>query len=246
MYAYRFNYPIENIDISFMRTHYGKIHVINNHELFIQFMENKSLTDNNIFDDKIVKQKLSHIKKILNHFGFEINKEVQKNDFENKFDNLNEIIDESFRLTFQMKKQEVDHLFKKNKKTNIIINKNKNTNKKEENNVKDENDVKNDNKKDNDVLDDNIKNNNVLDDNIKDNNVLNDKKDIISSKKTNKQILGFLNKLLNDWGLEIKCKSRKVTDSNLKKRIYEWKYVLEIIDIIKNIDKKVIKYELID
>ena len=132
-------------------------------------------------------QKMTYIQKLLNHFGFvEINSKVSKEDFEQKYNKITDIINDSFRQTFGMKKEQVDYLIKKKKVENEINN------------------------------------------------------------TTNKKILGFINTLIGEWGLEIKGYEIKLTNKDTKKRHKIWNYELNIIDIINNIKKRDREYELIN
>jgi len=69
---------------------------------------------------------MNYLKKLLNHFGFmKIDDKINKMDFENKISTLNDIIDDKFRLLFELKKEEVFNLskiFKTNKKILGFIN----------------------------------------------------------------------------------------------------------------------------
>ena len=130
---------------------------------------------------------MTYIQKLLNHFGFvEINSKVSKEDFEQKYNKITDIINDSFRQTFGMKKEQVDYLIKKKKIENEINN------------------------------------------------------------TTNKKILGFINTLIGEWGLEIKSLKHKIHEKQTKKKINEIIYELIIIDIIQNIRKREIEYELIE
>ena len=195
MYSYKFNYPIENIDEKFMKQHYGKLNVIDNNELFIKFLDKSldinSLLENNKYDGKILIQKMTHVQKLLENYGFtEINKQVNKEDFEEKNKKITDIINDSFRQTFGMKKEQVDYVINKKKSENGNDNKKQNTN--------------------------------------------------------NKKILGFINTLIGEWGLEIHTFKHKNHDKQTKKKINKIIYELRIIDIIKNINKRDIEYELIE
>ena len=176
-----------------MKQHYGKLHIIDNNDLFIKFLDksldNDTLTENNNYDGKMIIQKMTYIQKLLNHFGFvEINSKVNKENFEQKYNKITDIINDSFIQTFDMKKEQVDYLIKKKK-------------------------VDNENKINN---------------------------------TTNKKILGFINTLIGEWGLEIYTIQYKIHNKETKKKINEIIYELIIMNIVKNIGKRDREYELIE
>jgi hypothetical protein len=183
LYSYTFNYPIENIDNKFMKAHYGKRHIVHNNNLFITLLNDYQLNNNNVYnkfdtDNKL--HKMNYLKKLLNHFGFmKIDDKINKMDFENKISTLNDIIDDKFRLLFELKKEEVFNLSK-------IF-------------------------------------------------------------KTNKKILGFINSLVNEYGVEITAIRKKKYCKETKKVVSSIDtYVLNISDIIKDIPKRIIDYNIIE
>ena len=176
MYAYTFKVSVENIDETFMKTHFGKRHIVKNNELFMNIFNNKEIIIEKTYDNDVKKHKMVHIKKLLHYFGFDkLEKQINKKEFEDKYSKVNEIIDDKFRLLFGMKKEEVDKL--------VTIN------------------------------------------------------------NTNKKILGFMNSLIGDYGVEIQSVSGNFYKN--EKRIKSiTHYTINIIDIIKNIPKNTIGYEL--
>jgi hypothetical protein len=178
MYAYTFRVLIENIDETFMKTHLGKRHIVKNNELFMNIFNNKEITTEKTYDNDVKKHKMINIKKLLHYFGFDkLEKQINKKEFEDKYSKIKEVIDDKFRLLFDMKKEEVDNLAK-----------------------------------------------------------IND---------TNKKILGFLNSLVGDYGVEINVIQKRKYDNKLKKQIkYIDGYSTEILNIIKQIPNKEVEYEL--
>ena len=186
MYCLDFNVSADDITEEFMKTHYNKRHIIENHRLFMNYLNGISHeTENNKYDDKNTNLKLDSLKKLLNHFGFmELNnivtcEVVKKADFEDKIPKINEAIDDQFRFLFNMKKEKVNQL-------NKIY-------------------------------------------------------------KTNKKIIGFINSLIDDYGIEINTINKKIYNKETKKRnMICDSYKINIIDIIKNIPKRNIEYEVIE
>ena len=107
-----------------------------------------------------------------------IDDKINKMDFEDKITKLNDIIDDKFRLLFELKKEEVFNLSK--------------------------------------------------------------------LFKTNKKILGFLNSLINDYGIEINGIVKYLYDKENKKKSRIMEYKISIINIIKNSPKRITEYINID
>lgn len=181
MYCKEFNVSCDEITNDFMKSHYNKLHIVKNHKMFMNYLNDiKCESDNNKYDDQNMNLKLEAVKKLINHFGYmQINDTVQKEDFENKIVKLNDIVDAHFRYLFNMKKEEVDKLSK--------------------------------------------------------------------VYKTNQKILGFVNSLIENYGIEIVAVNKKITDKETKKRnmICE-KYILKKLYIISDIPIQLISYELVD
>jgi len=65
---------------------------------------------------------MNNIKKLLNYLGFmEINNQINKTDFEPKYSKITDIIDDKFRLLFDMKKEEVNVLVKINNTNKKVL-----------------------------------------------------------------------------------------------------------------------------
>ena len=182
LYSYTFNKSIEDIDESFMKIHFGKRYIVKNNDLFMKIFKGNNIRSNkniNKYDNDELIHKMINIKKILNYFGFmDIDNQINKTDFETKYSKITDIIDDKFRLLFDMKKEEVN--------------------------------------------------------------------DLIKINNTNKKVLGFLNSLLIDYGVEIIGKRIKIYSKETKKQINTWLYNLDILNIIKNIPERDIIYDLID
>jgi hypothetical protein len=182
VYSYTFNKPIEDIDESFMKLHFGKRYIVKNNELFMKIFKGNNLGGNenvNKYDNDELIHKMINIKKLLNYFGFmDIDNQINKTDFETKYSKITDIIDDKFRLLFDMKKEEVN--------------------------------------------------------------------DLVKINDTNKKVLGFLNSLISDYGVEIVGINKRLYNKETKKRSSEWYYKLNILDIIKYIPKRKIVYEIMD
>jgi len=58
---------------------------------------------------------MNNIKKLLNYFGFmDVENQINKKDFETKYSKITDIVDDKFRLLFNMKKEEVNNIIKIN------------------------------------------------------------------------------------------------------------------------------------
>jgi len=182
LYSYTFNKSIEDIDESFMKNHFGKRYIVKNNEMFMKILKGNNISNNenlNNYDNDELIHKMMNIKKLLNYFGFmDIDNQINKTDFETKYSKITDIIDDKFRLLFDMKKEEVN--------------------------------------------------------------------DLIKINNTNKKVLGFLNSLLIDYGVEIIGINKRLYNKETKTRSSKWYYKLNILNIIKNIPKRDIIYDLID
>lgn len=131
LYSKVFKVEFDDITISFMKTHYGKLNIVKNNREFTDYIidgrPEEFNNDLNKFDNQNKYQKMEYIKQIINALGYDdINKKVAKETFEKNVDEMIKIIDSKFRTLFDMKKEEVDKISKKydtNKKILGFINK---------------------------------------------------------------------------------------------------------------------------
>lgn len=127
IYCKVFNTEANKINVAFMKTHYGKINVVYNNKIFVKYLtEGKYVNDKNYFDEQNKIQKMEYVIKMINKLGFNgIDKSVKKGLFDKKISDMLEVVDDPFRILFNMKKEEVDKLNKKyntNKKILGFIN----------------------------------------------------------------------------------------------------------------------------
>ena len=117
LYGKVFKVDLDDIDEFFMKIHYGKLNVVKNNKEFIKYLKdgkNDDVDDENVFDNQNKYQKMEYIKNIINKLGFKnVNNDVIKSKFDKNLPKMIEVIDEKFRLMFNMKKEECDKLSNK-------------------------------------------------------------------------------------------------------------------------------------
>ena len=119
LYAKTFKIDIDKIDKTFMKSHYGKLNIIKNNKLFIKYMTENVIPEElnefgNGYDNESRIQKMKYVKDVINKLGYiNINDIIQKSIFEANIHEMVKVINDKFRLLFDIKKEEVYNIVKK-------------------------------------------------------------------------------------------------------------------------------------
>lgn len=119
LYGKYFDTSLAEINQSFMNTHYGKLDVAKTHIDFLKYMNKGKkelilIHETNEYDYEQKIKKMEYIKKVVNKLGFnKLDELVDKESFGKNVVDMFKIVDDGFRMAFEMKKEVVDKVSKK-------------------------------------------------------------------------------------------------------------------------------------